>query len=132
MHAMGAECLCGNDQAHSHSCPIVARKYVFARFKTLNDISDFAVEGGIVSKLFKIYNRYWDTSFCLQVPMSHKDGIPTLLSICPMAISIINMQLILLFSLFKLIGINNCARHRFSPSSPLSSLTSDLGTSNTV
>ena len=45
----------GNDQAHSHSCPIVARTYVFARFKTLNDISDVAVVGSIVSKLFKIY-----------------------------------------------------------------------------
>jgi hypothetical protein len=66
----------------------VARKYVFARFKTLNDISDVAVEGGIVSKLFKIYTIDIQT----QVPMSYKDGIPTLLSICPMAISIINMQ----------------------------------------
>ena len=47
--------ICGNDQAHSHSCPIVARKYVFTRFKTLNDISDVAVVGSIVSKLFKIY-----------------------------------------------------------------------------
>jgi hypothetical protein len=39
------------DQAHSHSCPIVARKCFFTRFKTLNDISDVAVEGGIVSNL---------------------------------------------------------------------------------
>ena len=33
----------------------MARKYVFTRFKTLNDISDVAVECGIVSKLFIIY-----------------------------------------------------------------------------
>jgi hypothetical protein len=33
----------------------VARNYVFTRFKTLNDISNVAVEGDIVSKLFKIY-----------------------------------------------------------------------------
>jgi hypothetical protein len=33
----------------------VARKYVFTRFKKLNDISDVAVEGGIASKLLKIY-----------------------------------------------------------------------------
>jgi hypothetical protein len=76
----------------------VARKYVFTRFKTLNDISDVAVEGGIVSKLFKIYKINIQTQvLCLQVPMSQKDGIPTLLSICPMAISIINIQFILLF-----------------------------------
>jgi len=47
--------------------------YVFTRFKTLNDLSAVAVEGGIVSKYSK-YNRYSGTSFCLQVPMSHKDG----------------------------------------------------------
>ena len=41
--------------ADSFPCHIVARKYVFTRFKTLNDISDVAVEGGIVIKLFKIY-----------------------------------------------------------------------------
>jgi hypothetical protein len=44
----------------------VARTYVFARFKTLNDISDVAVEGGIVSKLFKIYTIDIQT----QVPIS--------------------------------------------------------------
>jgi hypothetical protein len=35
----------------------VARKYVFTRFKTLNDISDVAVEGGIVSN-FPNFSRY--------------------------------------------------------------------------
>jgi len=29
-------------------CPIVARKYVFASFKTLTDLSVVAVDGGIV------------------------------------------------------------------------------------
>ena len=42
---------------------------VSTRFKTLKDLSAVAVEGGIVS------NNYSDTSFCLQVPMSHKDGM---------------------------------------------------------
>ena len=38
--------------SHSLSCPIVARKNVFARFKTLKDLSVVAVEGGIVSNIF--------------------------------------------------------------------------------
>ena len=29
-------------------CPIVARKYVFARFKTLKDLLAVTVDGGIV------------------------------------------------------------------------------------
>jgi hypothetical protein len=35
-------------KADSLSCHIVARKYVFTRFKTLKDRSVVAVEGGIV------------------------------------------------------------------------------------
>jgi hypothetical protein len=37
-----------NAKDDSLSCPIVAGKYVFTRFKTLKDISVVAVEGGIV------------------------------------------------------------------------------------
>jgi hypothetical protein len=34
--------------ADSFPCHIVARKYVFTRFKTLKDLSAVAVEGGIL------------------------------------------------------------------------------------
>jgi hypothetical protein len=67
--------------------------YVFARFKTLNDLSAVAVEVGIVSKFSK-YNRYLDTSLCLQVPMSHKDGVglPGLWDIIPTLLVIFLVQ----------------------------------------
>jgi hypothetical protein len=67
--------------------------YVFARFKTLNDLSAVAVEVGIVSKFSK-YNRYLDTSLCLQVPMSHKDGVglPGLWGIIPTLLVIFLVQ----------------------------------------
>ena len=62
-------------------------KYAFTRFKTLTNIYDVAVEGGIVSNIF----RYSDTSFCLQIPMSHKDGfvLQGLWDIIPILLSII-------------------------------------------
>ena len=40
--------ICSNAKVDSLSCHIVARKYVFTRFKTLKDHSVVAVEGGIV------------------------------------------------------------------------------------
>jgi hypothetical protein len=40
--------ICSNAKTDSLSCHIVARKYVFTRFKTLKDLSVVAVEGGIV------------------------------------------------------------------------------------
>jgi hypothetical protein len=43
-----------NAKADRLSCPIVESKYVFTRFKTLEDLSAVAVEGSIVSKIFKI------------------------------------------------------------------------------
>jgi hypothetical protein len=41
-------------KANGLSCPIMERKYVCTRFKTLKDLSAVAVEGGIVSKIFNI------------------------------------------------------------------------------
>ena len=82
---METECVCeyddSNDKGDSLSCPIVESKYVFTRFKTLKDLSSVAVEGSIVSKMFNIRK----TSFCLQVPMPHKDGLslPGLWDIIP-------------------------------------------------
>ena len=57
MHAMGAECLC-EYVAMTRLIVIPAplwRVNMSTRFKTLNDISDVAVECGIVNKLFIIY-----------------------------------------------------------------------------
>jgi uncharacterized membrane protein YdbT with pleckstrin-like domain len=46
---METECVCeyddSNDKGDSLSCPIVERKYVFTRFKTLKDLS--SVRGNI-------------------------------------------------------------------------------------
>jgi hypothetical protein len=67
--------------------------YDTTRFKTLKNISYDAVEGGIVSKFSK-YNRYSDTSFCLQVSMSHKDDLvlPGLWDIFLILLSIFSLQ----------------------------------------
>jgi hypothetical protein len=43
-----------NAKADRLYCPIVESKYVFTRFKMLKDLSVVAVEGVIVSKIFKI------------------------------------------------------------------------------
>jgi hypothetical protein len=55
---MEAEGICEYDSSNAKadrlSCPIVESKYVFTRFKTLKDLSAVAVEGGNVSKIFKI------------------------------------------------------------------------------
>ena len=91
---MEAECVCeyddSNDKGDSLSCPIVESKYVFTRFKTLKDLSSVAVEGSIVSKMFNIRK----TSFSLQVPMPHKDGLglPGLWDIIPTLRSIFLLQ----------------------------------------
>jgi hypothetical protein len=53
--------ICSIAKVDSLSCPIVARKYVFTCFKTLNDLSAVGVDGSIKAK-FSIYNRYLDTS----------------------------------------------------------------------
>jgi hypothetical protein len=91
---METECVCeyddSNDKGDSLSCPIVERKYVFTRFKTLKDLSSVAVEGSIVSKMFNIRK----TSFFLHVPMPHKDGLglPGLWDIIPTLLSIFLLQ----------------------------------------
>ena len=91
---MEAECVCkyddSNDKGDSLSCLIVESKYVFARFKTLKDLSFVAVEGSIVSKMFTIRK----TSCSLQVPMPHKNdlGLPGLWDIILTLLSIVLLQ----------------------------------------
>ena len=55
---MEAEGICEYDSSNAKAdrlyCPIVESKYVFTRFKMLKDLSVVAVEGVIVSKIFKI------------------------------------------------------------------------------
>jgi hypothetical protein len=52
-----------NVKANSFICHIVARKYGFICFKTLKDLSFFAVEGVIVRKKNSKYNKDADTIF---------------------------------------------------------------------
>jgi len=92
---METECVCEYDDSNakgdSMSCPIVESKYVFTRFKTLKDLSSVAVEGKQnVQHTINIRK----TSFCLQVPMPHKDdlGLPGLWDIIPTLLSIFLLQ----------------------------------------